>query len=402
MLRFLLSLGFTASLLLPSAASSGSGFARLLHKVPTQGHGVALAAKFPTQRSAPQVMDQLVKGSAELFQGPLRITHFFADSQGRYAQASFTARLKGAPVCGLVFLEANGKKAETLLLYDGVQSFPRTFAWFSAQGRSKASVRSAPVRLRTVSAPDNSFRIGLPPGFRLGTCGQGTVTARSSNGAQFHLGLPSACVSYRWVQEHPEQGGASPAVDLHNPVRAMQDNFHWLERRAHLNSSITVLGSQPCPWQQGSAAFVRYRVNENGTRNEGFGLFAVMPVDAYSGMLYSSFILSPPQHRAETFPQMLAAWRSWSLNPQLCQDRIMSAARTLRAAYAEQGERQVQGYYAAQRSLDKCSNAWSTMMRQETVFEDPYTQNRYRAPSSVQSLKVDGVELREVDLMQDR
>ncbi|CAN0300149.1 unnamed protein product, partial [Phaeothamnion confervicola] len=158
-------------------------------KVSTGGYGEAITAKAASQKPAPYVMQQVVNLSRQAFDGPMRIKHLFEDPEGRFSQASFVATMRGVPIHGLAFVEADGESVESLVIYDEAKYFPKTFARFVGGGGGSAP--AARVALHTESAPDGSFRIGLPPGFHLsGNTGQGAAIATGPDGAALFLGLP--------------------------------------------------------------------------------------------------------------------------------------------------------------------------------------------------------------------
>jgi hypothetical protein len=166
-----------------------------------------------------------------------------------------------------------------------------------------------------------------------------------------------------------------PAVSFTNPVQAATDYMTYAARKANVPFSLKVIDQKLVPnGTGGQAAFMRYSAQVNGQSMEGFGLFSVSPTDSNLGILYMSFIGAPQSSYRTQFPAMLAAWKTWSINPGVFQERILSAAKTMRGM----SDIITGSYNNAQATNARVSEAWSDVIRGKNTWENPDTGDRYK------------------------
>lgn len=229
------------------------------------------------------------------------------------------------------------------------------------------------VKLTTHRFPDGSGQIGVAPGWKVQQAGQGTVQLAGPGGAEVTLGVPLFVVAFDADEQArrqlagtgaefaPNLGGDPrvPRVHHTDPVRTTLDLLLLL-RRQGLVRDIQVKGVEPFPqFPVGRAVFLRLGVVLRGKPLESFSLCAAAPVDARSGMYYTSGVTAPRESYAKLLPTMMAMWRSWSISSEEVNKRLDAAHKTLgeidvpgkldaitqdRRRAAERAAREFQGY----------------------------------------------------------
>jgi len=346
-----------------------------MRRVVTGGAGVILTSQMGGTRSAHKMLLALKMVSGEYFDKPLTVTRAFADRSDRNLQAAFTAKLKGIPVRGIASVTLRGEEGEGTLLFDRANTFGKSFRTLVAK-QSGGGGRVAPVKLTRRTAPDGSGAISLPPGFRITGSYQGTLDIAGPNGAYMGLGSPTVCTRPEAAAMFP----GIPALDFHDPVRAMLDYLQFISRKAGVQTEARVLDTRPVQdWPNGRAAFVRYSVRSGGKTTEGFGLFAIMPTDENQALFYQSFINAAPESYRAQFPAMLAAWGTYSVNSAVFRQRLTAAAESMRGM----SDIMQSANDYRQTTESKVSKAWDDYIRDEGVWRNPDTGTRYRLPTSM-------------------
>ena len=182
--------------------------------------------------------------------------------------------------------------------------------------------------------PDGSGFIGLAPGWKILTAGNGAVAAKGADGA-ISLGIPLPIVSRNVAAQFPGIPSAalfpgSLRVDFSDPARAAVDMMHALDRKTPGSlRSIKIKAVEYVPVERGKAAFIRYSVTLNGVPTEAFGLYTLMPVDASQGLFVYSIVCASKDTYGKALPTMMAMWHSWSLSDAVIRKRLQDAAAAL-------------------------------------------------------------------------
>jgi hypothetical protein len=345
-----------------------------MRRVATGGTGVILTSQMGGTRSAHKMLLALKMVSGEYFDKPLTVTRAFADRGDRNLQAAFTAKLKGIPVRGVASVTLRGEGCEGTLLFDRATVFGKSFRTLVA--KQSGGGKAAPLKLTRRTAPDGSGAISLPPGFWIAASYQGTFDIDGPNGAYMGLGSHYVCTRPEAAAMFP----GIPALDFHDPVRAMLGYLGFMSRKAGVQTEAKVLDARPVQdWPNGRAAFVRYSVQSGGKTTEGFGLFAIMPTDENQALFYQSFINAAPESYRVQFPAMLAAWGTYSINSAVFRQRLMAAAESMRGM----SDIMQSANDYRQTTESKVSKAWDDYVRDEGVWRNPDTGTRYRLPTSM-------------------
>lgn len=342
--------------------------------------GRILTSRMGGTNSARKMLIALKMVSGEYFDKPFTVTRAFADSADQNLQAAFTAKLKGIPVRGVAAVVMQGEGGQGSLVFDDAKKFAKTFRLLTAKlnGGGKAGQPKATphVTLTPHTAPDGSCTISLPPGFRITGAFKGTLDVIGPNNAVMALGAPALCTrAGRWQMSQD-----LPSVSFEDPVQAMIDYANFLGRRSGTNVRVRVLDYKPVQGlPNGRAAFVRYNIQAAGKSFEGFGLFSITPTDENQALFYQSSIVAPTETYRSQFPGMLRAWKTWSINPGVFQERLVAAAESMRGMSDI-----ITGSNANRQSTyAKVNEAWSDYIRDQSTWSNPTTGNQYKLPNNV-------------------
>jgi hypothetical protein len=207
------------------------------------------------------------------------------------------------------------------------------------------------MTLTRVSFPDGSGSIGLAAGWTLKYASQGAADiAGPIAGSGMSIG---ANLIVPFTSQDPAQA-----------IRLMA-------RQQNARIRLTVIDSKPTAWQNGKAAFVRYRAVLNGNSMEYFGLFAITPYEGNQVFFYTSYLQAPTASFAALLPVGLKIWGSWSVNPAVFAARLTAAAQSMR----ETGELLSSANANRQRAFKGMSAGWSEYIRDVATLEDT-AQNR--------------------------
>lgn len=310
-------------------AASSLGLAQTLPNRPapqgmatanTGGQGRVLYTTLSGSRSATKLAQAVRLGIQGYFDGPPLFQAAVRNAKDTQLQAGFTAKLEGVPVIGLLLVAVTGPDGgQAALLFDvrsrAAQTLPAMQRALMGSGGAPA-----PVQLTRTPFPDGSGTIGLAPGWQVVNSYKGTVDIVGPEGTVMGLGGVLNVVSAQAAALFP----GSPYVSTLDPAAA------FVELAQQSGVRMQLLDQRPTPWQNGQAAFVRYRANVKGTTLDGFGLVALMPYDTNAMIFYQSFVYAPAQVFPRILPTALQTWASWSINPSVFTERLMAAAQSMR------------------------------------------------------------------------
>ncbi|MCL6528021.1 MAG: hypothetical protein K6T57_14215 [Thermaceae bacterium] len=326
-----------------------------MRSLDTGGQGRILYTTLSGSRSATKLAQAVRIGIQGYFDAEPSFQAGVRDPGDTQFQAAFSARLRGVAVVGLLAVTVNGSSGGTaVLMFDSQgrarQSFPAMIRALQGGGGS------APVApLTRTPLPDGSGSIGLAPGWQITGAYQGTVDVVGPGGASMSLGGPHIVVPAQAAALFP----GYPVVSSSNPTQAL------VEITRQSGAQMQVIDSRPVEWQNGQAAFVRYRGSAGGRTVEGFALAALMPYDTNALLFYLSYIAAPPQVFPQIFPTALQMWGSWSINPAVFTQRLMAAAQSMR----ETSEIITRSYNDRSRAYDSINKGWSQYIRDTATLE---------------------------------
>jgi hypothetical protein len=329
--------------------------------------GRVLTTRLEGSSSATKLLQAVRLGLREYFDGAgPRVLNAARDRADRRVQASFTATVGRAPVYGLIAVTVQGPAARAVVLFDRPSNLARSIERLvSVAGGAVGggAAQPAPAPLTRTGFPDGSGSIGLARGWRVTNSYKGTVDLAGPSGAGMSLGGYQLVVPAAAAAMFP----GSPPVTSQDPVQATVDVNRYNAQRAGQSLEIRVLDRRDTPWQNGRAAFVRYSAVVAGQKYDGFGLFALMPVDTNQMLWYCSYVIAPSAAFPAVLPDALRMWGTWSINPAVFTERLMAAARSMR----ETGDIVTGAYWDRQASQDSLNAGWSEYFRGLATLEDP-------------------------------
>lgn len=343
-------------------------------ELPSGGAGRVLTSRMSGTPSARKMLTALLVGIDGYFDARPALAAAFADAADQNLQAAFTARLGGVPLRGVMAIQMRGDTGQATLLFDRAESFSQTFARLtqavSQPAQGGASSASAPPQLTPTQFPDGSGRISLPQGWHIINSAKGAVDAQGPNGELMSLGGTMAVNSPQVARLYP----TVPTADFSDPVRALADVAAFRRQQLQIIDARPVQSQAPGRW-----ALVRFRANMNGQSYDGLGLYGIMPVDEIQGILYNSSVAAPSQTFKGALPAMWAAWQSWSVSNSTLNERLTSAAASMR----ETSDIITGSYWDRQDTYARVNRNWSDYMRDESVWRDPNQPNtQYRVPNA--------------------
>jgi hypothetical protein len=326
-----------------------------MRSVDTGGQGRVLYTSLSGSRSATKLAQAVRIGIQGYFDAEPSFQAGVRDPGDTQFQAAFSARLRGVPVVGLLAVTITGPSGGTaVLMFDSRdrarQSFPAMLRALQGGGRA-----AAPAPLTRTPLPDGSGSIGLAPGWQIVGAYKGTVDVVGPNGASMSLGGQNIVVPAQAAALFP----GYPAVSSSDPAQAL------VEMSRQSGAQMQIIDRRPIEWQNGQAAFVRYRGSAGGRSVDGFALAALMPYDTNAMFFYLSYIAAPPQVFPQIFPTALQMWGSWSINPSVFTQRLMAAAQSMR----ETGDIITSGYNDRSRAYDSINKGWDQYIRDTATLE---------------------------------
>jgi hypothetical protein len=305
-----------------------------------EGTGRGLFGTFNgNARSATLAARGLLGDLRGYFDNAPAISEAARDGADHEVQALFSAEIQGVPVEGVIGVELASGGGSVSVLFDRPASlrasFPRLRAQLAVHSASTTSARPA-ATLQPITLGDGS-RISFPQGWRVTSTGKGSVDLSGSRGEMMSLGAAAPVYSVR-----PRLPGmpanyllAAPCCD---PVRAMATLFPQLASIASRYGVppmqlVRVVEAQPVQFPNGQAAYMLSEITIAGRPGFAFNFVAAMPGYSDPWTYYTSGMSAPADVFKEEFGTMLQIWKSYSVNPQVFQDRLDHAAKTMQETW---------------------------------------------------------------------
>jgi hypothetical protein len=322
----------------------------------------------------------------DYFDSGVTLTAAFADKADQNLQAAFIAKISGISVHGLIAIEMNGGSGQATMLFDTSAKFAQSLSRMSqvvSQPAAQTGYGTAavePPQLTMTGLPDGSGQMGVAPGWRITNSYKGTVDVVGPNGEAMGLGGYVVCTS----KQAAALFSTLPPVDFNDPVRATLDYSNFVSNQARMKgmgeTGVTkVWDTYEIPFNGHRAAFIRYSIVYNGQPFEALGLYSIMPTDVNQAILYSSYVIAPPQVFKQSLPTMWAMWQSWGVKDEVFRERLTSALKSMR----ETGDIISGVNQNRQETYARVNKAWDQYIRDESTVFDPSTGNRYTAQGGV-------------------
>jgi hypothetical protein len=302
--------------------------------------GRTLAGTFSgNARSAAAVLGGVVGALRGYFDGAPVVSGAVGDPGDRGIMAFFDARLRGAPVRGVVLVQLNdGGGGGVAVVFDSPADLPRSFPGMARQlGAVQVPGGGAAPRppLSQQTTADGKAAIGVPAGWRITGSGNGAVDVGGPQGQAISVGI------YLPILVQPTfvgpVAGAIYLPFIADPAAAVRPVSEALGRQTAARGGPVTTDMQvleryntPPPLGAGEAAYVVARSRVGGRPYLHFALVNTAPIDAGSWTYYYSTVAAPDGVFQRDLTLMLDVWRSWSLNQQMLRDRMQDAALKMR------------------------------------------------------------------------
>jgi hypothetical protein len=302
--------------------------------------GRTLAGTFTgNAKSAAAVLGGVVGALRGYFDGAPAVSGAVGDPGDRGIMAFFDARLRGAPVRGVVLVQLNdGGGGGVAVVFDSPADLPRSFPRMARQLGAVQVPGGGPAQRPALSqqtTPDGKAAIGVPAGWRITGSGNGAVDVGGPQGQAISVGI------YLPILVQPTfvgpVAGAIYLPFIADPAAAVRPVSEALGRQAAARGGPVTTDMQvlerhntPPPLGAGQAAYLVARSRVGGRPYLHFALVNTAPIDAGSWTYYYSTVAAPDGVFQRDFALMLDIWRSWSLNQQMLRDRMQDAALKLR------------------------------------------------------------------------
>jgi hypothetical protein len=302
--------------------------------------GRTLAGTFSgNARSAAAVLGGVVGALRGYFDGAPVVSGAVGDPGDRGIMAFFDARLRGAPVRGVVLVQLNdGGGGGVAVVFDSPADLPRSFPGMARQlGAVQVPGGAAASRpaLQQQTTPDGKAAIGVPAGWRITGSGNGAVDVGGPQGQAISVGI------YLPILVQPTfvgpVAGAIYLPFIADPAAAVRPVSEALGRQTAARGGPVTTDMQvleryntPPPLGAGQAAYLVARSRVGGRPYLHFALVNTAPIDAGSWTYYYSTVAAPDGVFQRDLTLMLDVWRSWSLNQQMLRDRMQDAALKMR------------------------------------------------------------------------
>jgi hypothetical protein len=327
-----------------------------MRSLSTGGSGSVFTTRLSGSRSATALGQALVRGMQPYFGGTMHVLHAVGDRSDTQVQASFSAKLGGVPVIGLLGVASEAGGGRAIVLFDASRALPSSLERLvrvatSAGSGGGGGSAAAPEPLTRTPVPDGSGTIGLAPGWVIRHAYKGAMDIQGP--------LPGSGMSLGAVIPVPFTSA--------DPAQALVMMAQGMGRSQGKRIEVQIIDQRPMQWQQGGrASLIRYRAITNGEAMDYFGLIAITPFDGQQVFFYSSYIQAPPQSFARVLPTALRSWGTWSISPAVLAQRMQQAAQTMR----ETGEL-LTGGGGSSRAFDGVNAGWGQYIRGVATLEDP-------------------------------
>ena len=307
----------------------------------------------------------------------------FQDTHGRQgAGAWFTARIQGAPVCGLALAGVTRGNGIIAFAFDSpatiAATLPRLFDLVGPVGQDPTSG----LNWRTSPFPDGSGQIELPDGWQIVFARKGMVAATGPHG-EIERGVATPVMSRAGAARlgAMAQQLPMPVLDPTDPVSALTGVW------AHLAATAQQVGrpaprifrvieaapvSVPVPGLS-QAAYVHFEYERAGSVHRALS-FAIMGSMGPDGqwLFYQTYVSAPTHSFAQNLPILVRIWNSALTARHVVQERLDHALASLREA----GDIWQKATRGREDSLQRMHDNWTEALRGTRIIEDTLTRER--------------------------
>jgi hypothetical protein len=316
------------------------------YKVIGQGKGIeSLFVARGEIKSAKKALGQTLRDLSSFLDAKPALAAVLADDKDLRATATFTGKLKGQAIKGLITIGAGEKGAAISVVY-AAADVPDVQVVRMARNISR-EVKWVDARL-----PDGSGSMKLPEGWTITGAANGAVDVVGPEGQAMALGIampvqtPEA--EQAWIQSQvaigmqPKPSGLMIAP-MDAPSRILPTLVPQLSAMSERSGGGSfrlerIIEAAPVNFGQGNAAEVllyRVQVAKGNYRANclAYMLASSMPLGDGKFLFYYSVVISPEERFAQDIPTLLAAWGSWKVSDRLLRERMEKALADMKAGH---------------------------------------------------------------------
>ena len=315
--------------------------------------------------SASRSFGRALRAVAQAYDAVPVITNAARDSNDTVVQATFRATQHGTQVGGYMVITAFDGDGFVGAISDVPARFAQSYPALSKRLHAElppatvGDVRPLPARvlpMQRVSTPHGTAQIDLPPDWKIQDEGlYGGLDVAGPQGEGLSLGIHFRVLNPGLPREYQGQLQA-PFGSLPAALDAALSVVH-----SHA-SRILEVKAMPTTLPRGNANYVLFEAPCIQGRCEGVAYLQTAPVDQTHWLLIYSMVAAPEKRFPAVAPTLIAAWKSWSVNPAVLRGQIDDALGSMGKVRA------IIAGAAGSDSGHRIANAWSrTILDQDTM-----------------------------------
>jgi hypothetical protein len=307
--------------------------------------GVALIANQPGMKSAKEAIRNAVRSLAGTFDAKPQVIAAYKDQQDTRGGASFTAKLNGQAMRGVIIVGTSADAAVISVVYDRADSDPRSLSLLAA-GLPTATPEP---QFQQVNIPDGSGTVNIPTTWRMISGQRGMCTVRGPEGQEINLGIATSVVTPELAQ-YRRQMAANMGIPAQNMLVAAPDDpvKAWVDLLPQLSALCQEKGLPPFQlikvngakqvenshnWPSAFVDFVLDVGPQNQcVRSRAIAMVICAPVGGGQWMLHFSQMTAPIAIFDREFPTMMQTWAGWQVSDIEIDRRMKEAADSIKAA----------------------------------------------------------------------
>jgi hypothetical protein len=354
------------------------------YKVIGQSKGIeSLFVAREDLKSARKALGQTMRDLSAWLDAKPALAGAMVDTKDLRATATFTGKLKGQAVKGIVTIGAGDKGSAVSIVY-GLAEVP------DVQILRMARSISGEVKWVDARSPDGSATMKLPEGWLLTGASNGAVDIAGPDGQAAALGIAMPMITPEgeraWLQSQAAIGmQPRPSGLMISPMGKPSDILAGIVPQLSAVSERSGAGSfkldriiEATPIQFGGnpAEVLLYRVQvakgQYRANCIAYMLASSMPIGDGKFLFYYSVVLSPEERFAQDLPTLLGVWGSWKVSDRTIRERMEKALADMKAGH--EFWKQARDYH--NQTIAKTNADFGEMIRGYRTVEDTRTGER--------------------------
>ena len=306
------------------------------NEAPNEETSRVVTARLAGAGSASQSFGRALRAVATAYDAMPVITNAARDSSDSVVQATFRATQHGTQVGGFMVITAFGGDGFVGAISDVPARFSQSYPALSKRLRAALPPATngggaAPARvlpMQRVSTPRGTAQIDLPPDWKIQDEGpQGGLDVMGPHGEGLSLGIHFTVLNPGLPREYQGQLQA-PFGSLPAALNAALSVVH-----SHA-SRILEVKAMPPTLPRGNANYVLFEAPCVQGDCEGLAFVQTAPIDQTHWLLFYSMVAAPKDRFPAVIPTLIAAWKSWSVNPAVLRAQLDDAIASMNHVHA--------------------------------------------------------------------